>query len=111
MKTLTEKVNGRREWSFYGLEELDRNSKREDEDAEIFKAIIVSNALQECGLKPVYQGSHLFWLNKKIFLRVTKKGHVIVAKHLTDSEHTFIEMIEDPKVIFDRIRIIWGNHA
>jgi len=106
MKTLTEKVNGRRQWSFYGLSELqtlDPNHR----DSGIFKAIIISNALQECGLKSTHD-SRMFWLNQEMFVRVNNKGAVLICK-VDSPDDEPIEKVVDPTTLFDRIRIVWDN--
>lgn len=102
MKTLTEKVNGRREWSVFGLSELQKVNTLED---HTMKAIIVVNALNECNsIKSV--GHRSFKIGTKMFLYITKEGDVIVK-----GLHGYIEDIKDPRTIFDRIRVAWGNLA
>lgn len=96
-KTLTKKVNGRREWTVYGLSELQKTNTLHH-----LKAIILTNALNECGLKNF--GNRSFSLGSKMFLYITKDGVVIVKGH-----HGQIEEIKDPRNLFDRIRIVWRN--
>lgn len=97
--TLTEKVNGRREWSSYGLNELQKVSSNAN---KYMNAIILTNALTECGLKNF--GNRSFQIGSKMFLYITADGVVVVKGH-----HGQIEEIKDPTVIFERIRILWGN--
>ena len=99
MRTLTEKVNGRREWSVYGFSELQKITT--DDDA-ILRSIIVSNALNECNIKRI--GHRSFKFGSKLFLYITKDG-VVVVKGL----HGKIEEIKDPRLLFDRIRVVWEN--
>ncbi len=99
MRTLTEKVNGRREWSLYGLNELKKVSSNAN---KYMNAIILTNALSECGLKNF--GNRSFRIGSKMFLYITLDGVVIVKGH-----HGLIEKIEDPRLLFDRIRIAWRN--
>ena len=101
-KKLTEKINGRREWSVYGLNELDMGSKMKS-DSGPFKAIIISNALSECGLK-CFGHSRSFRIGSKMFVYITKEG-VVVVKGIQG----VIEEIDDPRTLFDRLRIVWGN--
>jgi len=103
MKTLTEKINGRREWTVYGLSELQKVLSHKDFDH--MKAIIVSNALSECNsIKSV--GHRSFKIGTKMFLYITPDGDVIVK-----GLQGMIEEIEDPRILFDRIRVAWGNLA
>jgi hypothetical protein len=102
MKTLTEKVNGRREWSAYGLYEIQR-IKTDD----LMLIIIISNALLECGLKATEQNSRMFLLSKDLFVRATRKG-IIIGKDSYGSEIIF-ETVKDPRTLFERIRVVWGN--
>jgi hypothetical protein len=106
MKTLTEKVNGRRQWSFYGLSELAKQDPNH-KDSGIFKAIIISNALLECGLKSTHD-SRMFWLNQEMFVRVNNKGAVLICK-VDSPDDEPIEKVTDPRTLFDRIRIVWNN--
>jgi len=92
-KKLTEKINGHREWSVYGLNEL---------DSGLFKAIIISNALSECAIKNI--GHRTFKIDPRIIITITKEG-VVIIKGL-DGE---IERVNDPRTLFDRLRIVWGN--
>lgn len=108
MKTLTEKVNGHRQWSFYGLSELAKQDPNH-KDSDIIKAIIISNALQECGLKSTHD-SRMFWLNQKMFLRVSTKGAVLICKTDAPNDEP-LERIVDPRTLFDRIRVAWDNHC
>ena len=111
MKTLTEKVNGRRQWSFYGLSELSNQELSNHKDSGIFKAIIISNALLECGLKSTHHDSRMFWLNQEMFVRVNNKGVVLICK-VDSPDDEPIEKVVDPTTLFDRIRIVWDNcHA
>ena len=107
MKTLTEKVNGRREWSFYGLSELEKQDTSNHKDSGIFKAIIISNALLECGLKSTHD-SRMFWLNQEMFVRVNNKGVALICK-VDSPDDEPIEKVVDPTTLFDRIRIVWDN--
>jgi hypothetical protein len=106
MKTLTEKVNGRRQWSFYGLSELAKQDPNHKDSGPI-KALIISNALQECGLKSTHD-SRMFWLNQEMFVRVNNKGAVLICK-LDSPDDEPIEKVTDPRTLFDRIRIVWDN--
>lgn len=108
MKTLTEKIDSRREWSSYGLSELAKQDPNH-KDSGIIKAIIISNALQECGLKSSHD-SRMFWLNQEIFVRVNNKGAVLICKTDAPNDEP-IERIVDPRTLFDRIRVVWGNHC
>lgn len=98
MNTLTEKVNGRREWSAYGLSEL----LKVNDDA--MKTIILTNALSECGIKSV--GHRSFKISPVMGLYVTKEGTTLIK-----GSQGLIEEINDPTVLFDRIRVVWGNLA
>ena len=100
MKTLTEKVNGRREWSAYGLHEI---QKIITSGEATMMAIILTNALSECGLSNF--GNRSFRIGSKMFLYITLDGVVIVKGH-----HGQIEEIKDPRTLFDRIRIVWDNY-
>lgn len=102
MKTLTEKVNGRREWSVYGLSELQKVSPHKD--FVHLKAIIVANALSECKIKSIDPRS--FNIGSKMILYITKEGVVVIK-----GSQGKIEEIKDPRTLFDRIRIVWGNLA
>lgn len=99
MKTLTEKVDGRREWSSYGIKELQKVISHNDDS---MKAIILANALSECSIKSV--GHRSFKIGSKMILYITKEG-VVVIKGLQGK----IEEIKDPRTLFDRIRVLWGN--
>ena len=101
MKTLTEKVNGRREWSVYGLSELQKATILKD-DAQ--KAIILTNALSECGIKSF--GHRSFKVSPVMLLYVTKDGITLIK-----GSQGLIEEINDPTVLFDRIRVVWDNLA
>ena len=94
---LTEKVNGRREWSVYGLNELNKTND------EMMKIIVLTNALCECGLETI--GNRHFRLNSKpqIFLYVKKDGSVLIKSP------SYYEEVKDPRTLFDRIRVAWGN--
>ena len=99
MKTLTERVNGRREWTLYGLNELENASD------EMMKIIILTNALCECGLESI--GNRHFRLNStpQIFLYVKKDGNILIKSPPYQDE------VEDPRTLFDRIRVAWTNLA
>ena len=107
MKTLTEKVNGRREWSVYGLNEL-HNSEH-----EMMTLIVITNALSECGLKPTKHDSRMFWLSESLFVRATRKGILIGEDSCgVEGDEIILETVKDPRTLFDRIRVIWDNcHA
>ena len=100
MKTLTEKVDGRREWSVYGLSEIQKILSHKDFDH--MKAIIVANALNECNIKSI--GHRSFNIGSKMILYITKEG-VVVIKGLQGK----VEEIKDPRTLFDRIRVLWGS--
>ena len=103
MKTLTEKINGRREWSVYGLSELQKVISHKEFDH--LKVIIVANALNECNsIESV--GHRSFKIGTKMFLYITPKGDVIVK-----GLQGMIKEIKDPRTLFDRIRVAWGNLA
>lgn len=99
MKTLTEKVDGQREWSSYGIKELQKVISHNDGS---MKAIILTNALSECSIKSM--GHRSFKIGSKMILYITKEG-VVVVKGLQGK----IEEIKDPRTLFDRIRVLWGN--
>lgn len=96
MKTLTEKVNGRREWSFYGLNEI------QSVDDDLTLSIIISNALFECGLKCLEHRK--FRLGEDLFLFVKDTGDVLIER-----QGEVIEKLKDPNTLFDRIRVVWEN--
>ena len=98
MNTLTEKVNGRREWSAYGLSELQKVND------ESMKAIILTNALSECGIKSIGHRSFKISPSPMMILYVTKKGNTLIK-----GSQGVIEEVNDPRVLFDRIRVVWGN--
>lgn len=102
-KKLTEKINGRREWSIYGLDELSKQANSDIKDSGLFRAIIITNALSECAIKNV--GHRTFKVGSKLIITVTKEG-VVIIKGL----HGEIERVNDPITLFDRLRIVWGNH-
>ncbi len=104
MKTLTEKVNGRREWSVYGLSELQKS------EHEMMTLIVITNALSECGLKPTKHDSRMFWLSQDLFVRATRQGILIGKEDCGSKENEIIlEKVKDPRTLFDRIRVVWGN--
>ena len=103
-KKLTEKNNGRREWSTYGLHELQKS------EHEMMTLIIITNALLECGLKATVHDSRMFWLSESLFVRATRKGIIIGEDSCgVDNDEVILETIKDPRTLFDRIRIVWGN--
>jgi hypothetical protein len=105
MKTLTEKVEGRREWSLYGLHELKKTN------SDFLSSILISNALGECGLKPSPYNSRMFWLSKKLFIRVTSNEVILgLDSQGVDDDEIILERIVDPHTLFDRIRVVWDNH-
>lgn len=108
MKTLTEKVNGQREWSVYGLHEIQRIKADEEDDLMIL--IVISNALSECGLNATKHDSRKFWLSKDLFVKATLKG-ILIGKDScgVDDDEIILETVKDPTILFERIRVIWGN--
>ena len=104
MNTLTEKVNGRREWSAYGLTELQKS------EHEMMTLIVITNALSECGPKATKHDSRMFWLSENLFVRATRKGILIGEDSCgVDKDEIILETVKDPRTLFDRIRVIWGN--
>lgn len=100
MKTLTEKVNGKREWSSYGLSELEKTSSNED---GMMKIIVLTNALCECGLEVIGNRHFILKSKPKIFLYVKKDGNILIKSP------PYYDEVEDPRTLFDRIRFAWSN--
>jgi hypothetical protein len=104
MNTLTEKVNGRREWSAYGLTEIQKS------EHEMMTLIVITNALSECGLKSTKHDSRMFWISQHLFVRATRQGTLIGKDACgSDGDEVILETVKDPRTLFERIRVIWGN--
>lgn len=114
-KTLTHIIDGKRAWTKEGLEELDWAVHLPHA-----KIALISQALVDCGLKgdrPPYSLLPVFfYLPPHLFIRITRKGEVIIGKYDPDAvaeddemEENILEWVKDPTTLFESIRDTWDK--
>lgn len=123
-KPLTQIVDGKRKWTKEGLKKLGYGTHWSVCVPDHHKVACISEALIECGLKgetsivdSKFPAQVVFFLlPPHLFIRITRKGEVIIGKYDPDAvaeddemEENILEWVKDPLTLFESIRDTWDK--